>query len=71
VKALHPPIDKVLLDTLARENFGGQGKAWSKISREGWSKLDSRKYEELISLMRACLRDRPMWEIEEHWQGHQ
>ena len=72
VAALHPPIDKVLLTTLEKQNFGGQRVNWRALSSKGWSKFDSQDYETTIRLIRASLPPgTPMWTIEEHWQGYQ
>jgi hypothetical protein len=71
VAALHPPIDKLLLEELGAQNFGGNQKTWRRFSRDGWSKLNSDDYEKIISLIRQNLNGQPMWAIEEHWVGYQ
>jgi hypothetical protein len=71
VCALHPPIDKLLLDDLADRNFGGQASRWRKTSREGWSKLSSSGYQDLILEIRGQLAGKPLWKIEEFWKGNQ
>jgi hypothetical protein len=73
VAALHPPIDKVLLDRLgsAEVNFNGQGNQWRRISRAGWSNLDSDGYDKLIGALRKALGAQPFWTLEAYWQGHQ
>jgi len=71
VKAMHPPIDEVLLKRLAELNVGGFGKQWKKARETRWSKFTSGQYEEVIRLIRKALRDEPFWMIEEHWAGHQ
>ena len=72
VKALHPPIDAVLLKALASENFGGQAKQWRTFQKTRWSKFDSKTYEAVISLIQDSLpKGQPLWKIEEHWKGHQ
>ena len=71
VAALHPPIDSVLLEELARGGVGGQGAAWKKARRTRWSKFDSKQYQEVIDAVRAALPDKPLWHLEEHWRGFQ
>lgn len=72
VQALHPPIDAVLLQELARVNFGGKAREWRTFHRERWSKFDSLTYQKAINLIRESLpTDEPLWKIEEHWAGHQ
>jgi hypothetical protein len=71
VKALHPPIDSVLLTSLCAQNIGGLRAEWSKAKRSRWSKLTSLEYEEVIDAMRRCSQGSPLWAIEEHWRGYQ
>jgi len=71
VIALHPPIDKLLLEELAAKNFGDVVKEWRQASRNGWSKLNSDDYERLISLIRIHLPGKPLWMIEKYWAGNQ
>ena len=71
VKNLHPPIDDVMLRTLARLDIGGYRKEWQRARAARWSKLDSDGYEQLIRLIRLCLKDKPLWMVEQYWQGHQ
>lgn len=71
VKALHPPIDSVLLARLAESNFGGHGEEWRKFAGWRWSKFTFRQYQEVIDLIRESLQGQPLWMIEQHWDGHQ
>ena len=71
IGCLHPPIDKVLLDELKRQNVGGLRRQWGTFSKTGWSNFDSGTYEEVIRSIRASIPHSPLWEIEGHWQGHQ
>ena len=71
VAALHPPIDKLLLEELAHKNLERHARVWRKASRDGWSKMNSDEYERLISLIRDCLHGQPLWMIEEYWRGNQ
>lgn len=71
VKALHPPIDKLLLEELARQNIGEHRKEWKSASNKGWSRMTSCEYEKLIDLIKNALSKKPLWMIEEHWKGNQ
>ena len=71
VQALHPPIDRVLLEELARRDFGGKSKFWAQANKCGWSKFDSATYEDVIQGIREALNGSPLWAIEQFWKGHQ
>jgi hypothetical protein len=71
VRALHPPIDSVLLEALAELNVGGHAKDWSQAAKTRWSKFGSEDYEHVIALIRQSLGDGPLWQIEEYWRGNQ
>lgn len=72
VKSLHPPIDALLLDALARSNYGGYAEEWRKFHDKRWSKFESATYQAVINLVRRALpAGEPLWKIEEHWRGHQ
>jgi hypothetical protein len=72
VKALHPPIDEVLLKELADQDVGGHAKVWKAFRNQRWSKFDSDTYEEVIALIReSLLPDERLWKVEEYWKGHQ
>jgi hypothetical protein len=74
VGALHPPVDRVLLCRLAKddkEENPERAKFWRKKSRVGWSKFNSKQYEEVIDMIRQKLGDKgPLWAIEEHFPGY-
>ena len=71
VAALHPPIDKLLLDEMARRDFAEDARLWRRASRIGWSNFDRHQYQAVIDGIRAGLNGQPMWMIEQFWQGHQ
>ena len=71
VQSLHPPIDDVLLKTLAQEDVGGHAKQWRQARMARWSRLTSAEYQHLIRLIRESLNGEPLWNIEEYWQGNQ
>jgi hypothetical protein len=71
VAALHPPVDRVLLAALAKRRFGGERTIWREALKKGWSKFDTEDYELVIQAIRRGLAGRPLWLIEEYWQGQQ
>jgi len=71
VKAIHPPIDSVLLDALYQQNVGDRRKDWQAARRVRWSNLSSHQYQSLINAIKNVMEDRGLWEIEEYWPGHQ
>jgi hypothetical protein len=66
VAALHPPIDSILLKSLADKNAGGFGPAWRALARRRWYNLDPDSYEVAI----GCLRNsfQPAWVAEKMWK---
>ena len=70
VKALHPPIDSLLLDTLSKENVGGLKAEWNRFRRVRWSKLSSEQYEDVIKHIRVAICNSPLWTVEQYWPGH-
>lgn len=71
VQNLHPPIDRVLLDALARQNVGGNKKEWRQAANTGWSNFGSDDYERVIALIRLSMPGEALWRVEEHWKGNQ
>lgn len=71
VRALHPPIDRVLLSSLKAANFGGKKDKWRDFEKAAWSKYDSDTYQAVINHIREACRPKPMWKIEAFWQGYQ
>jgi len=71
VQALHPPIDRVLLTGLEEKNVGEMKREWAEAKRIGWSKYDSRQYQEVVGLIRRAIPGQPLWTIERYWKGHQ
>jgi hypothetical protein len=67
VKAVHPPIDRLLLDELARK-VGG---IWLDQKRS-WSKFCFHEYEEVIEKVKVTVGDEAgLWTIEKYWPGNQ
>ena len=72
VRALHPPIDSLLLDELYRRNVGGLRAEWSRARTTRWSKFSSDDYERVIASIRMALgKDAALWQIEQYWRGYQ
>lgn len=71
VAALHPPIDRLLLDELYKGAIGGQRQIWAAARKARWSKFDSNQYESVIVGIRATMGESPLWHIEQYWRGYQ
>ena len=68
----HPPIDRILLESLERGNIGDACKFWRKYKLKGWSTFSEDDYAAVIEKIRICLSDKTsFWTIEEYWQGFQ
>lgn len=71
VKALHPPIDSLLLDELYSNNVGGLKSDWSLARKLRWSKFNSQQYEAVIQSIRKAVQNKPLWQVESYWRGYQ
>lgn len=71
VKALHPPIDRLLLNSMAQNNFGGASELWMHYRNIGWSNFNDEQYTAVINKIRESCHGTPLWKIEYFWQGHQ
>jgi len=72
VRALHPPIDSLLLAALYRKDVGRVRRQWGKARAVRWSKFTSDQYEDVIASIRSALGpNAPLWAIEEYWRGYQ
>jgi hypothetical protein len=62
----HPPIDRLLLQNLARVHRDHPSSpSWL---RTNWTQLDQASYYSLIAELRDLLpRSEPFWKLEEHW----
>lgn len=62
----HPPIDRILLQNLARSRDpASQYRWWYQTS---WTKLTQEKYFKLIASFRDCGLDKPhFWHLERYW----
>lgn len=70
IKAIHPPIDRLLLNELARNNIGNFGTRWACFRNIGWSNFTSNDYEEVIHYIKQVTND-SLWTIEKYWPGNQ
>lgn len=68
-KFIHPPIDSVLLEELAFNNFNNSAMFWRNAQKIAWSNFDSNFYQMVISEIRNGLRGEPLWTIEKYWKG--
>ena len=71
VAAMHPPIDRFLLNSLCKKNEGGLHAFWKQAVKTGWTNFSSEEYETVIHNIRTVLGGKALWRIEEHWQGYQ
>ena len=71
VRALHPPIDSLLLKELSERNIGGRRTVWDEAIGIRWSKFSSDQYEKVITNIRQAMGDAPLWEVEKYWRGYQ
>lgn len=72
VLSTHPPIDALLLRSLAWDDRGGEVEQWRQPARTRWSKLDCEQYEAVIAGIRRALPiGAPLWMVEEYWKGYQ
>lgn len=72
IKAIHPPIDSVLLEELYKQNIGGKRKAWQIAKNAKWSKFTSEEYEQVILEIQSITdNNHGLWEVERYWQGYQ
>jgi hypothetical protein len=65
---IHPPIDRILLKTLASSGSiqSPRKREWRSIS---WTRLTESEYYGLIEQLREVVASgSPFWAIEEHWQ---
>ena len=72
VKAIHPPIDRLLLDALYQNSDGKRKARWREFRKIGWSKLDGQEYQMVIDLIKEVVpEEEGLWKIEAYWRGFQ
>ena len=68
-KVAHPPVDRLLLQELARHVMGERRKTFRKTA---WTELNEDDYYELIRQLRQEVPESdPFWHLERHWKGPQ
>lgn len=70
LRAIHPPIDRVLLKELAKKNVSGEADRWRRYKNIGWTNFSQMQYMECIKLLRSAT-DGKSWSIEKYWLGYQ
>ncbi len=63
-KVVHPPVDRILLQRLARGNYDFS----VDLKKINWTQLDQETYFQLIDDLRRFWGDRPFWKIEAYWR---
>ncbi len=71
VRAIHPPIDSLLLHTLASHKNDKNAETWKEFAKQGWSNFEAKDYENVIKAIKVKCGKKGLWTIEEHWPGHQ
>jgi hypothetical protein len=71
VRAIHPPIDRLLLEELSQRNIGGRKKIWNEARKIRWSNFNSEQYEKVIHNIRESMEGAALWQVEKYWRGHQ
>jgi hypothetical protein len=67
IGALHPPIDRDLLQQLAIE-YPDTAPSWRTLLGHGWTSFDSDQYQAVINNVRKTLGNKQrLWMIEKHW----
>ncbi|MBM6583253.1 hypothetical protein ILT44_23915 [Microvirga sp. BT689] len=70
VNAIHPPIDRLLLNSLIAGHSGSHRAVWRRANAVGWSAFSSTDYEAVIAAVRETTLGE-LWKIERHWSGYQ
>lgn len=66
-KVVHPPVDRLLLQELARHVLGERRKTFRKTA---WTELSEDDYYQLIHQLRQEVPEsEPFWHLERHWKG--
>ena len=73
VERLHPPIDRILLNSIyeCQKKKGKESSFWREARNRGWSKCCSSEYEEVIQEIKNLMDGKALWKIEKCWPGHQ
>ena len=81
VSAIHPPIDRLLLNSIktnlkqiyADSEIEEKRKFWKSKDIQSWSLYEARDYKKVIGEIKQIQekRNQPLWKIEAFWPGHQ
>ena len=81
VNAIHPPIDRLLLNSIktnlkqiyADSEIEEKRKFWRSKDIQSWSLYEARDYKKVIGEIKQIQkkRNQPLWMIEAYWPGHQ
>lgn len=72
--ALHPPIDRLLMDGLLAqgkcEAISSRRETWQLVvaPAKGWSSLSSKEYEKVVLAIKE-VTEGELWRIEQYWPG--
>ena len=69
--AIHPPIDRLLLQQLVNKNVNKKKKFWRSSMNRGWSNFTYDEYMTVIAEIREAIVQEPIWKIEYYWIGFQ
>lgn len=63
---IHPPIDRILLQNIAKDPAVDAEHA-QILRNTSWTKLDEQAYFNVLSILQEVNGDRPFWKLEEYW----
>ncbi len=70
IKAIHPPIDSLLLESLVKNNKQFREFYKKELKSKAWSNFNKTDYTKVIGKIKSLLgQSEPLWKIEYHWQG--
>lgn len=65
-KIIHPPIDRILLQNIAKSlDISKENKKILKSAN--WTQVSEEEYFNIIQILKTTNKDRPFWMIEEYW----
>ena len=68
VQALHPPVDRILLQALAKKDKIKASEHWKHMKTRNWTQFDCEDYENIIGAIRDYLgKGVALWQIEKFW----
>ena len=75
VKAIHPPIDSILLKSLVKNSPKFKKFYEEELKSKAWSNFEEGDYTSVINKIKEINLDEngsemPLWKIEYHWKGY-